>query len=79
MAYVNLNDFYLIKGESFLSMYQFNTMTATHYFCGVCGIYTHHFPRTQKDTVAINISCATVDEETLGSIVVHSIDGASLS
>ena len=32
----------VLRGQNHLRMYQFNTHVAEHYFCGVCGIYTHH-------------------------------------
>jgi hypothetical protein len=36
----------IISGEDALGEYQFNTKTAKHYFCSVCGIYTHHQRRS---------------------------------
>ena len=34
------------RGKDILTRYQFNTDTAKHYFCSVCGIYTHHQRRS---------------------------------
>ena len=45
------NDFKLIKGEEFLKLYQFNTNTAKHYFCSICGIHTHNRPRIDPKIV----------------------------
>jgi len=44
MASVVPEHFKLLSGEEFLSLYQFNTRIAKHYFCKVCGIYTFHHP-----------------------------------
>jgi len=49
--------FRLTKGEEALSLYQWNTRVAKHYFCKHCGIYTHHQPRTRPDLVGVNMGC----------------------
>ena len=51
------NDFKLIKGEEFLKLYQFNTKTAKHYFCSICGIHTHNRPRIDPRIYGVNIAC----------------------
>jgi hypothetical protein len=38
-------------------MYQFNTMKAEHYFCSVCGIYTHHRRRSNPNLFSVNVAC----------------------
>jgi hypothetical protein len=50
----------LIKGEKNLSLYQFGTNVAKHYFCKICGIYTHHFRKSDPNGIGINIGC--IDE-----------------
>ncbi len=52
-----LDDLELTAGADVLSSYQFNTMSAKHYFCSVCGIYTHHHRRSNPDLYAINVAC----------------------
>lgn len=47
----------IIKGGDVLKLYQFNTFTARHYFCPVCGIYTHHQRRSNPDEYGYNIAC----------------------
>ncbi|MEO7386597.1 MAG: GFA family protein [Gammaproteobacteria bacterium] len=47
----------VVKGEEALCLYQFNTMTARHYFCRVCGIYTHHQRRSNPHQYAYNVAC----------------------
>jgi hypothetical protein len=57
VASVELNDLIIDEGESMLSLYQFNTHTAKHYFCSRCGIYTHHQRRSNPTLYAFNIAC----------------------
>lgn len=69
--------FRLLKGEDALSLYQFNTKVAKHYFCKHCGIYTHHQPRTAPELFGVNVGCLhDVDPLTLSYKM---IDGASFS
>lgn len=57
MAFVPLNGLRILKGAEELKLYQFNTMTARHYFCGRCGIYTHHQRRADPTLYAFNVAC----------------------
>lgn len=50
-------DFELIKGEQDLTLYQFNTQVAKHWFCGTCGIYTHHVRRSDPQMIGVNVAC----------------------
>jgi hypothetical protein len=45
------------KGEDELTLYQFNTKTAKHYFCSVCGIYTHHQRRSNPRQFGVIVAC----------------------
>lgn len=56
-ASVKLDGLTIIKGEDKLTLYQFNTMTAKHYFCSVCGIYTHHQRRSNPSQFGFNVAC----------------------
>src|ERR1700753_3732917 len=44
-------------GQDFLTLYEFNTHTAKHYFCRRCGIYTHHQRRSDPGQLGINVAC----------------------
>lgn len=47
----------VLRGADALRLYQFRTGTAQHYFCGICGIYTHHRRRSDPSEVGINLGC----------------------
>jgi hypothetical protein len=67
----------ILCGEDTLTLYQFNTRVAKHYFCKHCGIYPFH--QTRKDPLLwrVNIGCLDgVDPYALDAAVA---DGASLS
>lgn len=53
----NLDDIEILEGEDSLTLYQFNTMTAKHYFCSKCGIYTHHQRRSNPNQYGVNVAC----------------------
>jgi hypothetical protein len=52
-----LEDLVLTSGHDALSLYQFNTRTAEHHFCSVCGIYTHHRRRSKPSEISVNVAC----------------------
>lgn len=52
-----VNHFRLTKGEDKLASYRFNTGTAEHHFCRLCGIYTHHKRRSNPDQLGVNVAC----------------------
>ena len=57
MSMVKNDDFKIIKGEDKLSLYKFHTKVANHYFCSMCGIYTHHNPRINPAMTGFNLGC----------------------
>ena len=52
-----LSEMEFIKGEDNLTLYQFNTGPAKHYFCKTCGIYTHHQRRSDPSQFGVNVAC----------------------
>ena len=42
MKAVAHTDLEVIAGQEHLSLYQWNKQIAEHYFCALCGVYTHH-------------------------------------
>jgi hypothetical protein len=44
-------------GADALTLYQFNTGVAKHYFCSRCGIYTHHQRRSNPGQLGVNAAC----------------------
>lgn len=57
IASVPIEKLKIIEGEDNLSLYQWNTKTAKHYFCKTCGIYTHHQRRSKPTEFGFNIAC----------------------
>ena len=56
-ASVPLSGLRILKGQAALKEYRFNTMTARHFFCGTCGIYTHHQRRSNPNEYGYNVAC----------------------
>jgi len=53
----DLDDIEIVAGRDALTLYQFNTMTAKHYFCSICGVYTHHQRRSNPRQYGVNAAC----------------------
>lgn len=54
---VPLDGLEVLEGAEKLTLYQWNTGTAKHWFCSVCGIYTHHRRRSNPNEYGVNIGC----------------------
>ena len=57
MAPIGDNDLKIAKGEDKLTLYQFHTKVAKHFFCSICGIFTHTRPRSNPNINMVNIAC----------------------
>ena len=74
MATAPVEDLVITEGKDKLSLYQWNTRIARHYFCSVCGIYTHHQRRRFPEQCGFNVACIEgIDMENLDDI--RFIDG----
>ena len=65
--------FKLLSGEDVLTTYQFNTRTARHRFCSVCGVKAFYVPRSHPDGYSVNARC--LDEGTIDQLNVVKSDG----
>jgi len=46
----------VVKGADKLTLYTWGTGTAKHYFCSVCGNYTHHQRRSNPNEFGVNVA-----------------------
>lgn len=65
--------FELLSGADDLATYQFNTGTAKHTFCKVCGIHPFYVPRSDPDKIDVNVRC--LDEVDVTQVKPHAFDG----
>jgi hypothetical protein len=49
--------FRLLRGESALAEYRFNTGVARHLFCRTCGVKSFYVPRSHPDGWSANVRC----------------------
>src|ERR1017187_9085625 len=65
--------FNLLSGAQSLTTYTFNTGTAQHLFCAVCGVKSFYVPRSFPDGYSVNARC--LNEGTVTAMRVEHIDG----
>ena len=53
---MKVGDLEILAGQESLSLYEWGTNTAKHYFCKHCGIYTHHQRRSDPTEYGVNIA-----------------------
>jgi hypothetical protein len=81
----NLDGLTVTEGADSLTLYQFNTGTAKHYFCAKCGIYTHHQRRSNPNELGVNAACLQgispfdLEEVPVNDGINHPSDGGSWS
>ena len=64
-----LGDVEIVKGEDKLTLYTWGTHTAKHYFCSVCGIYTHHQRRSNPNEYGVNVAAIEgINPRDLGNV-----------
>lgn len=67
----------VVDGADLLSLYEWNTQVAKHYFCSRCGIYVFHRKRAAPDHFGVNIFC--LDGFDPASVPVRATEGANMS
>jgi hypothetical protein len=67
----------VLKGEDALTLYQWNTRRAHHYFCRNCGVYVFHRKRATPDHFGVNIFC--LDSFDPSSVPVRATEGANMT
>jgi hypothetical protein len=65
--------FTLLAGADRLTNYEFNTGTAKHLFCAVCGVKSFYVPRSRPDGYSVNARC--LDAGTFSVMRVRPFDG----
>lgn len=65
------DDITYTAGQDNLTLYQFNTRVAEHYFCKTCGIYTHHRRRSDPDEIGVNLACLEGHTPFLAQVLVY--------
>ena len=65
--------FRLLAGEEYLRTYTFNTGTAKHLFCSVCGVKSFYIPRSHPDGYSVNARC--LDEASVEGMTVLPFNG----
>jgi hypothetical protein len=65
--------FRLLSGEDVLTEYRFNTGTARHLFCSVCGIKSFYVPRSHPQGISVNARC--LDPERVSATSIRRFDG----
>ena len=69
---VSKSRFKLVRGESELTTYMFNTGVARHLFCKICGIKAFYIPRSNPDGYSVNVGCLQPPPR---EIVIEKFDG----
>ncbi len=67
------DSFRLLQGRESLTSYAFNTGTAKHFFCSVCGVKSFYKPRSHPEGISVNVRC--LDEGSVESMAIAAFDG----
>lgn len=77
MAKVHESALTLEAGEADLTLYQWNTGVARHWFCRHCGVYPFHRKRAAPDFYGVNVGC--LDDFDARAYPFREADGLSMS
>jgi len=72
---VSPDQFTLHSGAEVLTTYTFNTHTAKHTFCRICGIHPFYRPRSHPNAIDVNLRC--LDGDVLSHFRIVPFDGAN--
>lgn len=67
------DQFKLLQGKESLTLYTFNTRTAKHFFCSVCGVKSFYKPRSHPEGISVNARC--IDAGSIESMSITPFDG----
>ena len=67
--------FRLLSGQEDLTLYQFGSGKARHWFCRHCGIHPFTNPRAAPEMVAVNIRCLDDFADERDKVEVTTFDG----
>jgi hypothetical protein len=68
-------NFTLLCGTEALTTYTFNTGTAKHTFCRICGIHPFYRPRSHPDSFDVNVRC--LDGDVVSQFRIIPFDGVN--
>jgi hypothetical protein len=68
-------NFRLLTGEDALTVYQFGTRVAKHFFCSHCGTHTFTNPRAAPHLYTVNVRCLDDFDLTQAEVEVLEFDG----
>jgi hypothetical protein len=65
--------FKLLSGAQTLTTYTFNTATARHLFCSICGVKSFYVPRSFPEGYSVNARC--LDAGSVAELTIVPFDG----
>ena len=72
---VTPESFRLLAGAEDLTLYQFGSKTAKHWFCRRCGIHTFTNPRAAPHLWAIDLRCLDDADEEVAAVEIRTFHG----
>ena len=67
----------VLDGEEMLTLYEWNTRRAKHYFCSRCGIYVFHRKRAAPEHFGVNVFCQEGFDA--AAVPVRATEGANMT
>ena len=77
MAKVPEQSLTVLEGERMLTLYEWNTRRAKHYFCRRCGIYVFHRKRAAPGHFGVNVFC--LEGFDVAAVPVRATEGANMT